>query len=61
MFLINIPQVFARSQLRLIMLSSGVGDQVATLKLLLYAMGVIAGRITLGLALDRVRAHVVAI
>jgi MFS family permease len=61
MFLINIPQVFASSQLKLVVLSAGVADQVATWMVSLYAMGVIAGRITFGLALDRVRAHVVAI
>jgi MFS family permease len=61
MFLINIPQVFASSQLKLIVLANGVADQVATWMISLYAIGVIVGRTTFGLALDRVPAHVVAI
>lgn len=61
MFLINIPQVFASSQLKLIVLSTGVADQMATWMVSLYAIGVIVGRIIFGLALDRVSAHVIAI
>jgi MFS family permease len=61
MFLINIPQVFASSQLKLIVLSTGVTDQTAIWMVSLYAIGVIAGRIVFGLALDRVRAHMVAL
>jgi len=61
MFLINIPQVFASSQLKLIVLANGVTDQIATWMVSLYAIGVIVGRTTFGLALDRVPAHVVAI
>lgn len=61
MFLINIPQVFASSQLKLIVLANGVTDQAATWMVSLYALGVILGRTTFGLALDRVPAHVVAL
>ena len=61
MFLINIPQVFASSQLKLIVLSKGITDQAATWMVSLYAIGVMAGRIVFGVALDRVRAHLVAL
>jgi MFS family permease len=61
MFLINIPQVFASSQLKLIVLSTGIADQTATWMVSLYAIGVMAGRIVFGVALDRVRAHLVAL
>jgi MFS family permease len=60
MFLINIPQVFASSQLKLIVLANGVTNQVATWMVSLYAIGVIVGRAAFGLALDRVPAHAVA-
>ena len=61
MFLINIPQVFASSQLKLIVLSTGIADQTATWMVSLYALGVMAGRIVFGVALDRVPAHWVAL
>ncbi|CAN7654151.1 MFS transporter [Phenylobacterium sp. LjRoot219] len=61
MFLINIPQVFAASQLKLIVLANGVSDELATWMVSLYAIGVIIGRVVFGLALDRVRANVVAL
>jgi MFS family permease len=61
MFLINLPQVFASSQLKLIVLSKGITDQAATWMVSLYAIGVMAGRIFFGVALDRVRAHLVAL
>ncbi len=61
MALINVPQVFASSQLKLIVLSNGVADQTATWMVSLYAVGVIIGRIIFGLALDRMRPHYVAL
>lgn len=61
MFLINIPQVFAASQIKLIVLANGVPDGIATWMVSLYAIGVIIGRVIFGLALDRVRANVVAL
>ena len=61
MALINVPQVFASSQLKLIVLANGVTDQAATWMVSLYAVGVIIGRAIFGLALDRVRAHHVAL
>ena len=60
MFLVNIPQVFASSQMKLVVMDSGVADQTATWMVSLYAIGVIIGRIASGLALDRVQPHIVA-
>jgi len=61
MFLVNVPQVFASSQLKLIVMDSGISSATATWMMSLYAMGVIIGRFLSGLALDRVEAHYVAI
>lgn len=61
MALINIPQVFASSQLKLIVLSTGITDQAATWMVSLYATGVIIGRCIFGVVLDRVPAHYVAL
>ena len=60
MFLINIPQVFASSQLKLIVLANGISNEAATWMVSLYALGVILGRFIFGIALDRIRAHLVA-
>lgn len=61
MFLINIAQPFAASQLKLIVLSKGIPDDVGTWMVSLYAIGVIVGRAIFGVALDRVPANVVAV
>ena len=61
MFLVNIPQVFASSQLKLVVMDSGVSDNLATWMVSLYATGVIIGRFCSGIALDRVSPHLVAI
>lgn len=61
MFLVNIPQVFASSQLKLIVMDSGVTSETATWMMSMYAVGVIVGRFLSGLALDRVEPHLVAI
>lgn len=61
MAMINIPQVFASSQLKLIVLSTGVTDQMATWMVSLYAIGVLIGRAIFGIALDRIRADLVAL
>lgn len=61
MFLVNIPGVFASSQLKLVVMDSGVSSANATWMMSLYAIGVIIGRFLSGLALDRVPAHLVAI
>jgi MFS family permease len=62
MVLVNLPQAFAQSQLKLIALDNGVSDGSATAMVSLYAVGVIIGRFLTGIALDaKVRPHVVAI
>ena len=61
MFLINIPQPFAASQIKLVVLANGVADQTATWMVSLYATGVMLGRVVFGLALDRIAAHLVAL
>lgn len=61
MFLINIPQVFAASQIKLVVMASGVPDELATWMVSFYAMGVIGGRAIFGIALDRIGAHIVAL
>jgi MFS family permease len=61
MFLINIPQVFAASQIKLVVMAGGVPDQLATWMVSFYAMGVIGGRTIFGIALDRIGAHIVAL
>jgi MFS family permease len=62
MFLVNVPQVFASSQLKLVVMDSGVTDSMATWMISLYAMGVIVGRFLSGIALDsKVPPNVVAL
>lgn len=62
MLLVNIPQSFASSQLKLVAMANGVADGTATLMVSLYAIGVIIGRFLTGIALDsKVRPHLVAI
>ena len=60
MFLVNVPQVFAQSQLKLVIMGTGVPGATATWMVSLYAIGVVVGRCGCGLALDRVRTHLVA-
>lgn len=60
MFLVNIPQVFAASQIKLVAMAGGASDQLATWMVSFYAMGVIGGRAVFGIALDRIGAHIVA-
>lgn len=61
MFLVNIPQVFASSQMKLVVMENGVSDSLATWMVSIYATGVIIGRFLTGLALDRISPHLVAI
>lgn len=61
MFLINIAQPFAASQLKLVVLEKGLPDDIGTLMVSLYAIGVMLGRVIFGIALDRIAANVVAI
>lgn len=62
MLLVNIPQSFASSQLKLVAIANGVADGTATAMVSLYAVGVVIGRFLTGIALDvKVRPHIVAI
>lgn len=61
MFLVNVPQSVASSQLKLVLFESSVGDDAANWMLSLYAIGVIVGRFASGFALDRIPTHFVAI
>ena len=61
MFLINIAQPFAASQLKLVVLAKGLSDDIGTWMVSLYAIGVMLGRVIFGVALDRIAANVVAI
>ena len=61
MLLVNLPQVFASSQLKLVVMANGISSATATWMVSLYAVGVIIGRFLSGLALDRIAPHLVAI
>lgn len=61
MFMINIAQPFAASQLKLVVLSKGISDAAGTWMVSLYATGVIIGRAMFGIALDRISANKVAL
>ncbi|QIG79345.1 MFS transporter [Stakelama tenebrarum] len=61
MLLVNLPQAFATSQLKLVLMDGGVTNQTATWMMSVYAVGVIVGRFASGLALDRMPAHIVAL
>lgn len=61
MFLINIAQPFAASQLKLVVLAKGVPDDIGTWMVSLYAIGVMLGRVIFGVALDRIAANVIAV
>lgn len=61
MFMINIAQPFAASQLKLVVMSKGISDAAGTWMVSLYATGVIIGRAIFGIALDRVAANRVAL
>lgn len=60
MFLVNVPQVLAQSQLKLVIMGTGVPGEAATWMVSLYAIGVVVGRCGCGIALDRVKTHIVA-
>lgn len=61
MFLVNLPQAIASSQLKLVLQDAGIAAGTATWMLSVYATGVIVGRFFSGLALDRMPAHLVAL
>jgi MFS family permease len=59
-FLINIPAVFASSQLTLVAMDAGASAEAAAWMVSLYATGVVVGRFFCGLSLDRIEPHLVA-
>lgn len=61
MLLVNIPQIIAASQIKLVLEDNGLRDQLATWCVSLYAGGVAVGRFISGLALDRFPVHKVAL
>lgn len=61
MYMVNLPQVLAASQLTLVLADSGASTALATLCVALYAGGVAVGRLLSGLALDRFAVHKVAL
>lgn len=61
MLLVNIPQIIAASQIKLVLEDNGLRDQLATWCVSLYAGGVAVGRFISGLALDRFPVHRVAL
>lgn len=60
MFFINLPQILVASQFKLMLMDNGASSAAASRLIGLYAMAVLAGRFTCGLALDHVPAHLVA-
>ncbi|MGE0385434.1 MAG: MFS transporter [Gammaproteobacteria bacterium] len=60
MFLCNLPQALAGTQLMLMALDSGATHEIAVAMMSSYALGVITGRFACGLALDRAPANRVA-
>lgn len=61
MFLINVPQVLAASQIKLLVMDSGITNEMATWMVSFYAMGVLGGRAIFGVALDRLPPHWIAL
>lgn len=60
MLLVNLPQVVALTQLRLVLEAQGVTAEAIGLLFSAFAMGVLIGRFVAGIALDRFPAHLVA-
>ncbi len=60
MFLINLPQVVASSQLSLVLQGEGASPLDAIWLLSLYPLGMLAGRFACGILLDRAPAHIVS-
>ncbi|MBY0421866.1 MAG: MFS transporter, partial [Parvularculaceae bacterium] len=61
MFLVNLPQTLATSQLAVMLAENGALPAVAARMISAYALGVIIGRFCSGLALDRFPAKAVAV
>jgi predicted MFS family arabinose efflux permease len=58
--LINLPQVLALTQMKLLLQENGVTGTAVSLTISAFATGVLLGRFASGLALDRFPAHLVA-
>jgi MFS family permease len=61
MLLVNFPQIIVMSQIKLVALDKGATAAFATWLVSVYAITVIVGRFTSGIALDRIPAHLVAL
>ena len=59
-FLCNLPQTLNSMQLKLMLLDNGASSADASVMISVFAVGVIIGRFTCGLALDRFPPHIVA-
>jgi MFS family permease len=59
-FLCNLPQTLNSMQLKLMLLDNGASSADASVMISVFAVGVIIGRFTCGLALDRLPPHLVA-
>lgn len=61
MVLINLPQTIAIAQLGLVSLDNGVRPQDVGFMVSAFSAGVLGGRLLCGIALDHMRAHIVAL
>lgn len=60
MLLINLPQVIALTQLKLVLLDNGAEGSAISVMLSAFSIGILAGRFVTGFALDRYPGHIVA-
>lgn len=61
MLLCNLHFTIQTTQLKVIVMERGISSEVGSLMISLFAIGVIVGRISCGLALDRFPAYVIAV
>lgn len=61
MLLVNLPQVMALSQLKIVLEDNGVDGRDVSIMLSAFAIGVLLGRFVAGLALDRFAPHFVGL
>lgn len=61
MFLVNVPAIFAASQLKLVVMDGGATNNIATWLVSVYAGGTLLGRFLSGVALDRISPQLVAL
>lgn len=60
MLLCNLPQTILLVQLKLLLLANGITGEGASIMFTALSVGMLAGRFTAGVALDRFAAHIVA-